>query len=680
MFSRQRLALPLLLSCLVLLCGNRGRAADVTVRRDKYGVPTITAKTATDALYGLGYAMAQDNAERMALNFKQARGRMAEVEGKSQLLADGFLRSLGIEEAAEKHAPRLTGETKKGMERFIAGANRAIAEQKGKLPGWIQPFTAVDILALAQLLNAAFPLQDLQGLLVPGQGSNQFAIAPKRSATGHAILSIDPHLLWSGPLLWYEFALQVPGLHFRGITLSGLPYGVMGHTDRIAWCMTNNDPDLFDIYTVEKNPANPNQYNYHGQWRDFEKVSQTLQYIENGERKSRTQTVVRTAWGPLLPFRSQAVRFSMLGDWTVLEQAPKMAFARNAKAFRDVLKQRGLSMWNIVYADTQGTIGYQYNARVPKRDTSFDWTKPVSGSDPRTKWGDLWTVDELPHTENPASGLLVNANSTPWLTPLGPEIKATGWPAYVTTYGKTSRFNRLASLLADDRSITLEEAKKYATDTEVPYAKKAVSALVQAIQAAALPDDADLTDAGKVLTAWDGRADVESKGTALYYHWLRADRRNPERAQLANQRTKWEPGEAVLAVDSLRKAAQEVRKQFGKVDIAWGEMHRFTRGGRTAGVSGFQYGEAVAVVPNAGRFQNGKMDCYFGSSFRMIVHLDPKGVQSWSVLPFGNAQNPDSPHYADQMDLYRQGKYKDTFFRTTPTQKQGVSRQVLHIK
>ena len=655
--------------------------AQVTVYRDPYGVPSIVAEKLSDAVYGLGYAMATDNAERMARNFKQARGRLSEVEGKSQLLTDGFLRALGIEELAEQKAATLEGEQAVLMRQFCAGANKALAEQKSVLPDWIEPFTPTDVLALAQLLNAAFPLQDISSQLLPGTGSNQFAVGAKRSATGHAILSADPHLNWSGPLLWYEFTYYTKEFHFHGVTLSGLPFGAMGHTDKIAWCMTNNNPDLFDFFTIKTNPDNSKQYSYHGEWRDFEEVSFELKYREDGQLKSRKQTARRTAWGPMVPLRPQAVKLSMLGSWGQLDQSLQMARAQNAHEFREALRPCGLSMWNLVYADTQGNIGYQFNARVPHRDESFDWNKPVPGFDPKTKWGELWTIDELPHVENPKSNLLINANSSPWLTPQGDEIKSTGWPSYITTYGPTTRYERLAALLSQDHKITLEAAKRYATDTEVPYAKKAVLALTEAVTHQSGEVGADTLQGISILKQWNGRAEVEAKGCGLYLAWLLADRGLTSLAQKASRGEAWSGAEQTQAATALTKAIATLRQEQRKLDAPWGEIHVSKRGNVTVPVTGmayFQPGDATATVtPNFGALKDGKITCVGGSSFRMIVHLDPKGVQSWSILPYGISQDPANPHYADQMALFGRGVYKDTFFGLARTKKAAVSRITL---
>ncbi len=684
-------------------------AAETTVYRDRYGVASIAAKTLPDAMYGLGYAMATDNAERMVRNFKQARGRLAEVDGSAYLIQDGFLRSLGIEAEAEQYAAALDREPHNEqsalLRRFCAGANRALTEQKGQIPDWIAPFTVTDVLALAQLLNAAFPLEEISNQLMPGIGSNQFAVAASRSATGHPILSIDPHLMWSGPLLWYEYAIYVPGFAFHGITLSGLPFGVMGHTDKIAWCMTNNDPRLYDFYHVETNPANKNEYNFHGEWKAFEHSTITLKSRDNGILASREQSITRTAWGPMIPFRSEAVKLSTLGNWDMLAQVMHMAQAQNIAQFREALRPRGLSMWNIVYADTKGSIGYQYNARIPKRDAAIDWTLPVRGADPRTRWGELLTIDALPHVQNPASGVLVNANSAPWLTPLPAagkpsgamghnpvtltgEIADTGWSPYVTTYGHTTRDDRLAVLLAAERKLTVERAKRIATDTEVPYALTTIKRLLSPTAApnSAPPTEAaaDITPAQAILRHWNGRSDIDATGCTLYFYWLIAAPGNGLLVQKAAQGTGWSEAEHISALKALGTAAGSLRKRFGRIDVPWGEVHTMHRGKVIAPVSGLAYStqEATiaAVVPNNGPFDHdndGRIVCTHGTSFRMIVHLDPKGVESWSVLPFGVSQNPRSPHYADQMALFGQGHYKETWFGIENTKKHAVSKQIL---
>jgi acyl-homoserine lactone acylase PvdQ len=663
-------ALAVLLS---LLLAARPASAQITIYRDAFGTPSISGKSLADGAYGLGYCMATDGAEQMSRNYHQARGRMAEIEGRSGLFGDIFMRSLGMEKLAEEHAQHLSPLEATLISSFCAGANRAIEEQKGHLPDWVELVTPVDVLTLSQFVNSAFPLLDLASELFPGRGSNQFALAPSRTTTGHALLSMDPHLDWDGPFAWYEFAEYAGDVHFHGVTLFGVPVGVMGHTDHVAWAMTNNSPKLYDLFQIATSSDHPNEYNYHGTWRKFDSQTMTMRYRVKGELKSEDHTVKMTAWGPIVPFHNVAARFSTFGSWEMIAEAVRMAQARNAHEFREALRPCGLSMWNIVYADTHGAIGYQYNARVPKRDSSFDWTKPVPGADPKTEWGPLWSIDALPHIENPKSGLLVNCNSAPQLTPTDNELQG-DWPAYVTSFGHTTRYDRLSSLLMADSHVNPTTAKRYATDTLVPYAKQTVAALAQATTVGTDPPAAVT-----VLQHWSGRCDKDAVGCALYYYWLMAD---PECVHLSEQAVRgkiWTPEQRDKASKALEKAVSEMQATQGSVEIPWGKLHFAQRGDKRQPVNGFHIDEdsVASVVPNSGPYRKGEMRCVFGSSFRMIVDLDPHGVHSWSILPYGDSQVSGTSHFDDQMDLYSQGKYKDTVFGLERIKRAAVSQKVI---
>ena len=300
--------LALLALFLCMPCAHAGQA---TIYRDRYGVASIVASNTPDAMGALGYATCRDSAERMALNYKFARGRMAEVQGRTELFADGVLRAIGYEEIAASAFPGLTKDLQAYVLAYCAGANRALAEQKGRLPAWIRPFTPTDVLALALFINSAFALNDMREAITPF-GSNQFAVAPFRSATGHPILSCDPHLEWSGIFLWYEYAIYTPAFQFRGVSITGLPFPNMGHTNHVAWSMTNNDPTTWSLYHVKPDPQDPSRYSCHGSWRKFGEKRLELKVLENGELKTEFRTVRTTEWGPMA-IGTDAIRLSMLG-------------------------------------------------------------------------------------------------------------------------------------------------------------------------------------------------------------------------------------------------------------------------------------------------------------------------------------------------------------------------------
>lgn len=653
----------------------------IVIHRDKYGIPSIVAANENDGVYALGYVTAKDAPKEVLGFYKRGRGRYAEIAGKGALLQDLLMRALGFEERAQAAVLRLPPDLAETLNAYCAGFNRALEEQKETLPKWVEPITLVDLLSFAQMINAIFPLLELQGELTPGTGSNQFVVAPKRSASGHPILSADPHLDLGGLFLWHEYALYTPEYQFRGVTFPGAPFGVMGHTNRVAWSMTNNDPDLYDFYKVQLRPGNSKQYNYHGEWREIDNASFEMRYRENGELKTQKQTMPRTAWGPIIPFRGMAVRLSVPDPIATMRHGLGMQRAKNVAEFRSNMRNQGLTMWNFVFADVEGHTAYQYNAYVPRRNPQFDWTKPIAGADPRTTWGLPLSLDELPHTEDPASGILVNCNSAPWLTPLGNEIASTGWAKYVTTYEHTTRYDLLSALLAKEEPITPEIAKRYATDTEIPHAKTIIEALNRAYNevAPALRTPV-LKEALDVLNRWNKRSDVDSKGLVFYRYWRTSA---PEVAKLtkeAKQGGLWTRDKQEQALRSLQVAAEVQKRRFQTLETPWGEFHRLKRGNKEAPSIGYNFPDETAVVPNSGALNNAekRILCNFGSSFRMITHLKPDGVESWSILPFGNLQDPQSPHYNDQMEMYGRGEYKPTRFGLANAKRYALSTTLLN--
>jgi acyl-homoserine lactone acylase PvdQ len=437
----------------------------------------------------------------------------------------------------------------------------------------------------------------------------------------------------------------------------------MGHTGYVAWSMTDNNPDVASFYRIRTNPANANQYDYMGRWQNFQTTVLPIRALNGSKMLDTPIPIQTTAWGPVVPGQGIALHLTHPELANVIKQTLAMLKAQNVAQFRDALRLRGIAMWNFVYADTGGHIAYQYNACLAKRDRRFNWDAPVPGDDPKTAWGAYFTLDELPHAEDPASGILVNCNTAPWLTTLGSEIP-TGWPAYVTSYQRTTRYDRLAPLLAQSPPLTPALAMRIATDTQVPFAQAAVAALKLDFAKSATRPTGDLAAAVATISTWDCRADIDSRGCALYWYWLQADPQCHGLAELSAQGKPWNADQNEIAGDALAKATQTMMKLYGRVDIPWGRMHVQDRGKSATPVSGFsvQWDETSAVVPNDGYVDKGAIHCTFGSSFRMIVDLDPAGIQSWSILPYGDSQNPSSPHYNDQAALFGRGEYIDDFF------------------
>lgn len=637
----------------------------VRIYRDRYGVPSIVAKDLPSAQYGLGYAMGRDMPLDLASFYKRGRGRSAEIYGKSSLSMDAFIRALGVEENAQNALKRLPPDLREALKAYCAGINRAFAEQKANLPVWVDAVDEIDVLCFAQTINLVFPLLEIQGRLTAGTGSNQFAVAPKRSADGSPILSADPHLDIGGFFVLYEFALYTPEISIRGATFPGALSMGIGHNDKIAWSVTNNNPALYSLFKYDSRTRGQSQYNYHGEWKNFTTETYSLKTRDAGVLTTVSQSMLKTAWGPVIPFKGIALSLAIPDPVNTLTQGYQMMKARSVGELRKAFSLRGLSMWNFVFADVEGNISYQYNANLPRRDPSFDWTKPVPGGDPRTRWLAPHSIDELPHATNPDSGLFVNCNSAPWLTSADDAIPAKGWAEYVTSYGRTTRYDRLSELIKGDAELTPQKAMRYATDTRVPYAAKVVEALKNAVRQTKSSDPLVL-EAVAALSRWDKRSDVNSRGGVPYAFWLSQDAKTTHPlAQKALQNDVWTPAENKRALEALKKAAETVKKAFGSLRVEWGKFHYIKRGDKEAPCSGYGYlwnGDA-AVVPNFGAIEaDNRMRVTFGSSFRMIAHLKPDGVESWTISPYGDSTNPKSPHYSDQMEMYGRGRYKPTHF------------------
>jgi len=627
----------------------------ITIYRDQYGVPSIDAPDAAAAAYGLGWAMARDCAPRMAQLYLSAKGRSAEVVGDIALQMDFLVRALGIEAAAKQEAADIDDDLRDILQGFCDGVNRFTDVARNQLPAWVVPVEIADILGLVHLSNIAFPLLELTQQLTPGSGSNQFALAPRHTAAGHAIVSIDPHLDWDKAISWYEFSQYTPQLASHGIAVCGMPIAIMGHNERLGWSITNNSPMLHGLFTLDIDPADPTRYSYHGEWRRFEDSMCELRCIDTaGATRVERMPLRLTEWGPVISVGGKPVGLHMplVDARSTLNQARSMMSAQTVDEFRESLRPLGLSMWNLVFADVDGGLGYQYNARVYRRDGKIDWSMPVPGGDPRTRWGEPIPLDELPHVMNPAGGVLVNANSCPWLTSPSGEIAPDGWPEYVTSHPPTFRYRRLAELLDNPQDIMVARAMEIAVDTMTPAGIRARDLLVEAAG-----DSPDLAQAAEVLKAWDGRADLDSRGAAIYHYWLNVFGTH-ELAEKLVDGGSWTSSDTIVALGALREAIAILRRAHGAVDIPWGEVHVSQRNGLEAPVTGFYQ----AVAPNHGPMVDGKVVCEFGSSFRMIIELDPAGVKSWSAKPFGNALMPSSPHFTDQMAMFGRGEYKDTYF------------------
>lgn len=646
---------------------------DVRILRDTYGVPHIYGKTDADCAYGLAYAHAEDDFATIQEALYLSRGKLALLQGRESAPMDYLVQLFRHREiVAEKYATDLSPEVRALCEAYADGFNHYAALHPEEVVPGILPATGLDIVAgfvikvpfffgldreleriyetrrhspvserVARAEDADFSLTD--GLPT---GSNAFAIAPGRTPDGKTHLAINSHQPWTGPVSWYEARLKSEeGLDITGGVFPGTPVILHGHNRDLGWAHTVNSPDLVDVYVLEMNPDNPNEYRFDGEWRELEAATAVLPVnLFGGFVWKVTREMLYSVHGPVVrrPHGVYAVRYAGHGDIRQVEQWFRMGKARNLEEFESAMAMQALPSFNVAYADRAGNIQYRYNARIPKRTPGYDYQQYLPGNTSETLWEDYLPFDQLPVVLNPAAGFVANANGTPFRATLDPDNPD---PANVPeTAGIegvdeiTHRQIRLLELLGGDDSITEEEFFAYKFDQAYPRDSR-VGAILGQVFAEPEPSDPLLKEAVAVLKRWDYNTNAENTSAALACLFLRdtAGLQAPERS-----------GAELLEI--LGEKAAMLHGAFGRLDPAWSEVNRLVRGEVNLGLGG---GPDVLNAVE-GRWNGRRLEGRAGDCYLLMVTWDPDGqVRSRSLHQFGTASTrPDSPHYADQAPLF----------------------------
>ena len=635
---------------------------DVTILRDSYGIPHLFGKTDADAAYGLAWAHCEDDWENMEDNVLTARGEMARIHGREFAPFDYMVRLCRVREFVNEGYHTLSPELITLVEAYAEGINHFAAAYPDKMPNLHLPVTGQDIVA-GTAFKAPFFYElhaHLRGLLEGGdipisktgslestqdRGSNAWAAAPSRTADGATRLAVNSHQPWTGPVAWYEAHVHSEeGWDMSGGTFPGGPMIFSGFDGNKGWCHTVNRPDVVDIYRLEINPENENQYRFDGAWRDFEREEARFSVKLWGRvRVPVSRELLWSVHGPALrtPTGVYAVAFAGYGEFDQLEQWYRMNKARNLREFLDAMRMQRLPSFNTVYADKEGNIFYLYNGQFPVRVAGHDWRGMLPGDDPALLWRERVPFDQLPQVLNPPSGFVQSCNSTPFQTTDGEgNPRPEDFPVEMGIERQmTNRALRVLALYGAEKH--LDESTFRALKFDKTYDEKSMMAQWQrAVADAPKPDDPLLAEAQALIAGWDRVCDMESDAAALgilgglaynlkpYYEM---ERKNP--------------------MDCLAEAAQYLQAHHGTLRVPLGEELRLIRGQVDLPLGGGpDCVRAIDPVRRAdGRLQAGSGDCLF-----YFVTWDAEGrVSADGVHQFGAATvDVDSPHYADQAPLF----------------------------
>lgn len=690
-------------------------AGRTVVYRDGWGVPHIYAPTVEAGLYAMGWAQAEDRPEQLLLNLAMARGELSRVAGPDAVESDLRARAWDHYGTARRGYERLPPRVRSHLEAFVRGIRAFYAEHPEDLPGWwegreVAPYM---IVAWARAFLYEWSIDEVfddlrrggvdAGLGRTPRASNQFAVAPSRSATGAAILAIDPHLSWWGPSRFWEVRIHAGELHGSGVTLPGFPYVGLGHNRDLAWAMTTGGPDTADVYRLQLDPDDPDRYLYDGEWRSLRRrpVRLDVRRRVDGEEvvQGEMHTLHYSHHGPVLARRGDVAWAGRISYDDVVEinvAWHELAFATDYTGAVRAMDTLAMFPQNVMVADTSGNIYYQRTGRTPRRPAGHDWSAPVDGSTSATEWLGFHPASDHLQVLNPPQGYMQNCNVPPdAMMPESPFRPDGGAPEYLygsRAYGPLSGWSnqrgaRAIELLAADDSVTARAAMDYITDVR-PYG---VERWLEALRRA----DARFgrrhagrrgySAALRALTGWDGELRRDSAAALLYARWrtrLVEELGSNGAAAIAAEIDAFyevavlgktphtqldESGQRALVAALAAVAADTgwTERRSGpsgagaaatdvRAPLVWGDVHRVGRGEASwpvgGGGGGSGPGTTTLRVVNYGppRADGTRWGTGGQTATQVVVLGEP--VRSWTYLPVGQSDRPGSAHYADQAE------------------------------
>jgi acyl-homoserine-lactone acylase len=689
-------------------------AASVTITRDDWGIAHVYGKTDADAVFGMIYAQAEDDFNRVETNYINAMGRLAEAEGEAKIYQDLRMKLFIDPEALKKEYAASPDWLKKLMNAFADGLNYYLSrhpEVKPRVIKHFEPWMAlsftegsiggdIERINLAQLESfyGKVPVSmganaDDDEIEEPG-GSNGIAIAPSNTADHHALLLINPHTSF-----FFRSELQMvseEGLNVYGAVTWGQFFVYQGFNDKAGWMHTSSGVNAISEYleTVEKKSIGY-VYKYGRDERPVLAKEITVPYKTASGMAEKKFTVYGTQHGPIVreaDGKWVSVRL-MQEPVKALTQSYTRTKAKDYKSFRQTMELHTNSSNNTIFSDADGDIAYFHGNFIPRRDTSFDWTKPVDGSNPSTEWKGLLSVDETPHLLNPQSGWLYNSNNWPWSAAGASSPKKEDFPVYVETGGESARGLHAIRVLQDKKDFTVGSLIAAAYDSYLTWFEKPVPCLLKAWEDAAAdnPLKTKLAEEIGVLRTWDLRWGAASVPTSLAVFWgedvqkhVAADAKKAGMYVSDYICSKATPD---LLLQSLSAASDRLVADFGSWKTPWGDINRFQRltgdivqpfndGGPSIPV-GFTSAVWGSLASFGAHAYPGTKKWYgtSGNSFVAAVEFGEK-VRARAVTAGGESGNPASPHFNDEAGRYSAGDLREVYFYRS--QLQGHTEREYH--
>jgi acyl-homoserine-lactone acylase len=682
----------------------RQHAAHVHIIRDNWGIAHIYGKSDADAVFGMMYAQAEDDFNRIERNYLNGLGWLAQADGESAIYSD-LRERLFIDAGTLQQQYRLSPTWLKTlMIAWSDGLNYYLSNHSSVAPKIIHHFEpwmalsftegsiggdveSVDLAKLEKFYGQ--PTQSTQPTArnvarpVPEEnpgGSNGFAIAPSRSASAHAMLWINPHTSY-----YFRSELQVvseQGLNAYGAVTWGQFFVYQGFNSHNGWMHTSYGGDAVDEYAEDlvKKPDGL-YYKYGPGLRKLEVSRITILFKQAGGMGKRTFTVYHSHHGPIIRAENgKWIAIKLLVDPVpALSQSYLRTKTRDYASFRKTQDMRTDTSNNTVYADANGTIAYFHGNFIPKRDTAFDFTHPVDGSNPATEWHGPHAIEDTITLLNPSNGWLFNSNNWPFSAAGDQSPKRENYPVYMWIRGENPRGLHAVEMLRDIHDVTLDSLIAAGYDGHLTAFDVLLPPLFAAYDAlpAADPQRAALGEAIAALRAWNRRTSADSVPTAVAIFWgqemverkgaAARDADEPVYDYLVDKLTDAE------RIEALSAALEKLQRDFGGWQTPWGEINRFQRltddivqpfddakPSLPVGFAPAQWG-ALASFDGSKPRKTKKIYGSSGNSFIAAVDFGPT-IHAKALMSGGESGDPSSPHFTDQALMFSQGRFRDVLF------------------
>jgi acyl-homoserine-lactone acylase len=677
------------------------QAKNITIIRDDWGIAHVYGKTDADAVFGMEYAQAEDDFNRVETNYINSMGRLAEAEGESKIYQDLRMKLFIDPEELKKEYAASPAWLQKLMNAFADGLNFYLAQHpevkprvikhfepwmalsftEGSIGGDIEKINLNQLQALyGRPLTSAQPAQEEQFDPEP-RGSNGAAVAPSNTKDHHALLLINPHTSF-----YFRSELQMvseEGLNVYGAATWGQFFCYQGFNEHAGWMHTTSGVDAVDEYleTVTRK-GDHYVYQYGKEEHPLTESLISVPYKTDSGMAEKKFTIYRSQHGPLVREANGkwvAIRL-MKEHIKALEQSYLRTKAKDYKSYLQTMELKANSSNNTIFADVNGDIAYFHGNYIPRRDTKFDWTKPVDGSDPATEYQGMLNIEETPHLLNPQSGWLYNSNNWPWSAAGPSSPKKEDYPAYVESGGESARGLHAVRVLSEKKDFTIDTLIAAAYDSYLTWFEKPIPALIKAWDAA--PDSNPLktrtAEQIALLRQWNLRWAVDSVPTTLAIFWAdNARRLGGSSGRGAGGRggtLENAPADQLLA--GLVAASEQLERDFGTWKTPWGDVNRFQRlddsitphfdDKATSIPVGFPSATWGSLASFGARAYPGTKKWYgtSGNSFVAVVEFG-KTVRAKAVTAGGESGNPSSPHFNDEAQRYATGNLRDVYYYRT---------------